>query len=227
MRSPLAACPTRVLSVCLSLCLSFSLSVAACPTRVQAFTSPPRVLPTMPLTIALAHVLALHHAGRQIEEMDHGINVLQHEAWTFVNRLQELNHKEDIDRKRHESPSLFRGSESSPSTRAGANPSSRLVCASCGVASVLTKDDVRREYEKKHEELKARIQEVSRLRAKLETLQELDKNFVSLPELVRLLTAPDHPCAELLSPCRHADHTYPPHRPMPHSRSFVRATPST
>ena len=141
----------------------------------------------------------VHHAGRQIENMDHEINVLQHEAWALVNRLQELYHKEDIAHKRQESPSLFRGSESSPPTRPSSKSAlSEIVCASCGSVSLLTKDDVRREYEKKHDELRARIQEVSRLRANLKALHELDKNFVSLPELVRLLTASEYQCAELL-----------------------------
>ena len=122
----------------------------------------------MPLTIPLARVF-LHRTGTLIEHKDYEINVLQHEAWTLVNRMQELDHMEALEEHRKTSKSLF-----PPSPSAAVPPPLED-----------TEEEIRRKYAVKHTELNTQIKAVAQLRAELTALRTEDHLRVSLTELVR------------------------------------------
>ena len=106
------------------------------------------------------------HVGEQIETLDHAINELQHDAWKCINRLHELEHKDDLHRKRPKS--LFgvtRGDATSEATE-------REIC--------------RQDYEEKRHELQEQLRDAKELRRQLEKLKKPDDDLrVDLPELVR------------------------------------------
>jgi hypothetical protein len=171
----------------------------------------------MPLThvAAAPTVVSLHRIGRKIEEKDHVINVLQHDAWVLVNRMQERHHEEDLEKHRRSSKSLFADPSAPPARRSAA-------AGGAARSAGPTEEETRQAYDKKQKELKSQIKEVVTLRKELTALRDKDAHGVSLPELVRPHVLP---CTLLFTRCPRAHRVWGSlHRSTRNSRRSVRAT---